>query len=491
MDYLDPTKKKAHRNRLFVGYGLIAIAIAFATVILVYVGSGFYVDSQTGTLIQNGQIFLNSNPEGASVYLNNKLQKTKTTGKLVIPSGSYDVSMKKDGYRDWSLQVQLEGGKVQSLDYALLIPANIKSSIVQTYSKSPTDVSQSSDRRFFSLVFADKPNTVLFYDLTKPEIAPKEVNIDKSLFTDPNKIGSLVISEWSNDTKKVLIQNKIGADVQDYLVISRVDGDKSYNLTKTFLIKDAVYSLKEGLPDEYFVYNKTSKNLSNINLSDKTLVSRLDNVLQYKTFNNDTIAYITDQGASSGKVQARITDGLSKTFLLRELPISTTKYLLDVAKIGTTSAVVLGTPSENKVTVLRNPVGYLKSNPEKTIPLATTIFLLDNPTEVSFSTDASVVMARSGQKIATHYFEEDRTSRYELPIKLGASKLRWSDGKHLQTVSEGSAYIFDYEGSNLQKLVETSELFNVYFDSNYRSLYSFDSKAKLFNMSRSIIKIEN
>ena len=166
MDYLDPNKKKAHRTRLFIGYALMAVAIAFATVILVYMGSGYYVDRQTGDLIQNGQIYVNSDPGGAQIYLNDKQQKAKTDNKLVVPSGSYKVGMKKDGYRDWEQTLQLEGGKVQRLDYARLIPTTLKSVITQTFASNPTHISQSPDRKYLSLVFAEKPNAVYFYDLT-------------------------------------------------------------------------------------------------------------------------------------------------------------------------------------------------------------------------------------------------------------------------------------------------------------------------------------
>lgn len=491
MDYLDPHKKKAHSTRLFIGYALIAVAIAFATVILVYVGSGYYIDRQTGDLIQNGQIFVNSDPEGASIYLNDKLQKTKTAGRLVVPSGLYDIAVKRDGYRDWIQQITLEGGKVQRLDYALLIPANLQPNAVQTFSSAPTDTSQSPDRRFISLVFADKPNTVLFYDTTKPDLDAKVVLIDKTLFLDPSKIGSLVVKEWTTDTKKVLIENVVAGVTLDYLLISRVDGDPSFNLYKTLNLKDVSIGLKEGDSDSYFIYNKTAKTLGTMTLNDKLLIPRLSNVLQYKAFNYDIIAYITDIGATKDKVQARLTDGVDRTYLLRELSAGTTSYLLDVAKNGSTTVLAVGASSENKVAILSNPVGYLKANPDKTIPLATTIFLLENPTEVSFSTDGSVVMARGGQKIASHYFEEDRSAKYVLSVPIGLSSLRWVDGKHLQAVSGGYSYIFDFDGANLQKLTETTEKYSIYFDNNYRSFYSFSNTEKLFSINRTLIKIAN
>lgn len=489
MDYLDPHKKKAHRTRLYIGYGLMAIAIAISTVILVYVGSGYYVDRQTGDLIQNGQIFVNSDPDGASIFLNDKQQKAKTAGKLVVPSGNYSLAVKKDGYRDWTQQVQLEGGRVQKLDYARLIPSVLQPSIVQTYNAAPTDVSQSTDRRFVSLIFAQKPNAILFYDLTKPDQAAKEVVIDKAILTDPNKMGTFVVLEWSEDGKNVLVENRISGAAQDYLLINRDDGIATKNLNTSLNVRDVAISLRERSAGLYFVFNKSTKTLGTMTNGDNQLVPRLSGVLQYKAYNTNIIVYITDQGASPGKVQARLTDG-DKTYLIRELPAGAAEYLIDVAKIGSTTAVAIGSTSEGKVTVIRNPIGYLKSNPNKTLPLATTIFLIDAPTEVSFSTDGSVVMARGGQKVASHYFEEDRTTRYDVPVPLDSNKLRWSDGKHLQVVSGGFSYIFDFDGANLQKLVETSAQFSTYFDNNYRSLYSFSTGAKPFNISRTLIKID-
>ena len=492
MDYLDPNKKKAHRTRLFIGYALMAVAIAFATVILVYMGSGYYVDRQTGDLIQNGQIYVNSDPGGAQIYLNDKQQKAKTDNKLVVPSGSYKVGMKKDGYRDWEQTLQLEGGKVQRLDYARLIPTTLKSVITQTFASNPTHISQSPDRKYLSLVFAEKPNAVYFYDLTQPEKAPSELVINPSVLSAPAQVGSFVVSEWTEDAKVVLVQNKVGDVVQDYLLVNRTDAAATKNLTTYFGLKTASFSLRDRSVNNVFIFDKVAKTLAVGTVSDKQVTQRLSGVLQYSPVDGNTILYITESTAAvKDKVQVRITDGNDKSYLLRELTPSTQPYLLAGAKLGSSTVVALGVGAENKVSVFRNPVGYLKANPDKNIPLATTVFQLPNPTEVSFSTDASVVMARGGQKIASHYFEEDRSARFELTVPVGALPLRWTDGKHLQVVSNGFAYIIDFDGANMQKLVETSDSLNAYFDNKYQNLYTFSSAIKPFNISQTQIKLDN
>ncbi|NDD83771.1 PEGA domain-containing protein, partial [bacterium] len=465
-------------------------AIAFATVILVYIGSGFYVDRQTGSLIQNGQIIVNSDPEGARVYVNDKQQRAKTSGKLVLPSGAYSVSFKKDNYRDWNQQVTLDGGIVQRLDYARLIPKELSTSIAQTFSSAPSDISQSPDRRWITLAFADQPKQFYLYDLTQPEEAPKAIAIDASLYVDANKIGYLVVSEWSDDNKTMLLENRYNGAVQDYFLLNKDNTLLAKNLTRLYGVPGVVISLSERSNDRFFVYNPATKVLNTATVATSILTSRLTEVLEFRTLNENTILYTTLVVASQGKVQVRITDGLEKSYLVREIS-QDGPHLLGISKYGSNTTVAVGATKDNKVAIFKNPVGYFKSNPTKTLPLAVAMFALNEPSEVSFSTDGSVVMARGGQRIASYYFEENKSSRFDIAQPISAQKLRWADGKHLQYVSNGFAYITDFDGANTQQLMETNELFSVNFDNTYRYLYSFSKTTKPFNISRTLIKLNN
>src|SRR3989337_4262950 len=105
MDYLDPKKKRSHRRRLYLGYVLTAIAIGLSTLILVYLGSGYYIDGENG-LIQNGLIYLDASPEAANISLNGKLQRSRTDARLVVPGGKYDIELTRDGYRPWRRNIE-------------------------------------------------------------------------------------------------------------------------------------------------------------------------------------------------------------------------------------------------------------------------------------------------------------------------------------------------------------------------------------------------
>ncbi len=491
MDYLDPRKKRHHAIILFIGYGLITIAIAIATVILVYVGSGYYVDRSTGDLIQNGQLFVNSDPDGATISLNGKQQKTKTAGRLVVPSGSYDVKVSRSGYRDWSQTVQLDGGRIQSIDYIRLVPKTLTSDIMQTFTNTPSSVSQSVNRRFVTMIFADKPNTIFVIDTTRPDRAPTEVALAKTVLANPDKPASLKILEWSDDDKHFLLENIIDTGAKEYIVASRDPSDAPVNLTTTLNLPGVQLSLRDRSTGSFYAYNPADKSLSVINQNSKQSEKKLSNVLAYKTFDTDTVLYITAAGATQGKVQARLLTG-DKNYLMRELTEAPT-YLLDMAKLGNTPVMAIGSPAENKVTILRNPIAYLRVNPLQAVPLATTVLQVDQPTEVSFSTDATTVVARGAQNAASHHFEEDRTVKFAVAQPLVAStELRWIDGKHFTYTSDSKGYVADYDGSNVQQIVPSVSPFGLYFDNDYQAVFSFTTGAggKPFNVTRASMRVK-
>ncbi len=489
MDYLDPVKKRNHRIRLYIGYGLLTCAVAIATIILVYVGSGYFVDRKTGDLIQNGQLYLNSAPEGASIFLNGRQQRPRTAGRLVIPSGKYSVVLKRDGYRDWSADVSLDGGVVQRLDYARLIPKTLKSIPLQTFASSPYSITQSSDRNYLSLQFADKPLSIFIIDLTKADSEPKEIILAKTLFADPAKLGQIVLTEWADDSKHFIVKNVVDNIAKDYLVVNRDLPDQTINLTLQLHLDGLDFSMRDNAFDQYYAYDAAQKTLGTINLSDKILVPKLTDVTTFKTVGPNTILYVTSTAASTKtKMQVRLLSG-DKNYLMREVPQSVT-YLIAISKLNSQPVIAIGVASENKVTILRNPLAYLKTHPAQLLPQPTTVLQVESPTEVSFSTDATAVMARGGQHFAAHNFDEDKTARFDASVSLPATLLKWADGKHLIAVSGADSYLFDYDGANLQKMVPSIDGFGAYFDISYQAVFSFrvGSEGKPFDVTRASLR---
>src|SRR5688572_25594640 len=125
MDFLDPKKRKNRTRRLYLGYLLVAIAIGLAAYLLLAIVSGYGVDNK-GNVIQNGLVFVASNPDAAEVRITNNSNTFKRTvvasERLVLKADDYNFEFLKEGYRPWKRSITLRGGGLQRLVYPFLFP---------------------------------------------------------------------------------------------------------------------------------------------------------------------------------------------------------------------------------------------------------------------------------------------------------------------------------------------------------------------------------
>jgi hypothetical protein len=84
---------------------------------------GFVYNPQQGKFIKTGIIYVSTNPPGANVYIND-LKTPETTPTMIrdlVPS-NYQVSIKLDGYQDWSNTIPVQARKASVLENILLTP---------------------------------------------------------------------------------------------------------------------------------------------------------------------------------------------------------------------------------------------------------------------------------------------------------------------------------------------------------------------------------
>src|SRR6476619_6690047 len=116
MDFLDPKKKRANRIRLYIGYALMAIALGIGTLILVFEANGYDLDPKTGSVIQNGLVFVDAHPIAATVNVDGQ-EKGQTDARLILTAGDHNIELKRDGYRTWQKQIDLEGSVIRRFAY--------------------------------------------------------------------------------------------------------------------------------------------------------------------------------------------------------------------------------------------------------------------------------------------------------------------------------------------------------------------------------------
>jgi predicted heme/steroid binding protein len=474
MDYLDPKKKRARKNRLIVGYGLIAIAIAIATVLLVYIANGFYIDRNTGEVIQNGLVYLDSRPGGADVLINGEKQRTKTDARLVIPSGQYTFELKKDGYRSWQRTIQLEGGSLRQLTYAKLIPNQLETAPSLDLRSNPTAISQSINKRWLITSFADSPLSLTLTDLEQSPLTSIPLEIPPTLVSE-STTGQIEIVDWADDNRHFLATYTVG-DTVSYISVDRENPSLAQNLNTLFGNSAYEIGMRDRKFDQFFVYNPSVKSITTASISGGVSTDIfVENVIDFKTFGTDWVLYVTESG-EEGLVDVRFKRG-DKNILIKQIKTSD-NYLLQLAKLGNAPVMGFSSPVENRAVIYNDPEAYLNDNPDVKMPIATTVLRVNSPIDLRISADSSVILAYGPENYASHEFEADRSYNFEVGLPVDVSQeIAWLDGQHFLFSSAGKQHMIDFDGSNQYELVESIPTLGSIYSEDLSLMFSFTPSA--------------
>lgn len=466
MDFLDDKKKRAHRNRLFIGYGLMAIAITFATIILVFATNGYSVNPGTGKVTQFGLLFIDSQPDGAEIYLNGE-RKGTTSDRLVVEENEYDLEIRRAGYRTWQKNFVLEARAVERFAYPFLFPAELKPREVRLLASSTDMVSSSPDRRW---IVSHSPAAFLSFDITDTsQEDPQTSVIGLTPAVLPVRAGTtLEAVEWSTDNKHLLVKAAYPGGA-DYILLNRESPELSLNLTQHFGVAFSQIRLRDKSADRLYVYDAATGSLQSADVATKAVSPLATGVVSYWPYGNDMVLYATTAGAPSGLVSVKLLDG-ADTYELRQVPISD-MYLLNIARFKENWYFAIGARAEGGAYVYVNPVNELRRKPDS-LPDPNVFLKVDGAQYLEFSANARFISVQGGSKFAVYDAELGRQSRYDVALPADeSSRAHWMDGHRLTMLSQGKMYVFDFDGTNKYELLSAQPSFSAMFDRDYNNMF--------------------
>jgi hypothetical protein len=469
MDFLDPKKRRAHFIRLYVGYFLVGLALFIGTLVLFFEASGFDVDRKTGAIIQNGLVFVDAHPEPATVYLNG-VDKGQTDMRLVLPAAPYDIELKRDGYRNWKRSFTLMGSTIERLMYAFLFPEKLESKDLQTYPQSPGLVTESPDRRW---LVAQQPGTITNFniiDLSNDQNPVTAMSVPNSILSPGPGNNKLELVEWSTDNRHVLVKHTFTGGL-NFVVIDRETPNLSVNLNKMFSGEtfDQV-KLRDKKFDQFYLLSSKDSTLRSTDVRTKIVSTVANRVLAFQPHGSDILMYVTDEGAPEGKVFVRIREGLS-TYTLREIAVAPA-YLIDLARFENSWYMAIGSTADPRIHIYKDAFTDLKNTSSpKAVPF--TVLRLENPQYLSFSANTRFIGVQSGSKFSVYDAEMRRHYNYDTKLTLLPNqKAEWMDGHRYAVVSGSKLVVFDYDGINMQELIQVSPDHLPFFDRDYNALFT-------------------
>lgn len=481
MDFLDPQKQKAHTRRLTIGYLLIGCVVILATTILLYRSYGFEL-GKNGQIIQQGLVFISSSPNPANLYIDGALDGT-TNKRVFLDAGQYTFKIVRDGYRPWVRAVTVEGGSVEHFDYPFLFPTNLITSSIKDYSSTPQLTLQSPSRQWLLIQSPTAFNKFDEFDLSQTKTAQvisneTSITIPQSVYTQSTGVQSWQLEEWSTDNVHVILKHTFiedGQTASEYILLDRANPGDSINLTNTLGTNPTELEfVNKSNYQNYYVYNQAAGTLDTASLSAPAPQAYLNNVLSFYPYSQGLLLYATTQKAGTGKVWINLLQS-GTTYPIVQLAAGlNAEYLLNFTQYSGNWYVAAGVSSDNKVYVYQDPQTQLQAEPNQALaPVA--ILKVNDPTTVSFSSNAQFIMTEGGTSFAVYDAQDDKSYAYTLknPLDSPQAYATWMDGDRIMYVSDGKVVVFDYDGSNEQTLSADLPSMLPMFDTNYDFLYTF------------------
>ena len=489
MDFVDPKKTFKQKLLLIIGYFLTAIAVVEATIILVYAAYGYGISSN-GQVIQNGLLYIASQPNPANIYLNGKLNSSQTNSRLTLPAGIYNIRLTRTGYRSWTRSIEVDGGVVEHLQYPLLIPKTLITKSVRSLSLRPDIATQSPNRQW---IVIQKGATTAFelYNLnnlnSQSMPTPTQISLPAGVASVATSGESWQVIGWANDNQHVLLEHDFNGQTE-YIMLNIANPSQSFNLSQSL----AGYSftsiqLDNQRYNQYFLYDSTTGTLKVVSLSNPgTPVRTYKNILAYDGYDGNTLLYATPVGAAKGMVN--IDENISgQVYKIKSFPAGA-NYLLNMAGYNGVVYVAIGSNNLNKVFIYQNPVGQLQSSPQQD-PVPSQVLFVRNPNYLSFSQNAQYIMTENGQKFAVYDIFNNHGYNYttNLPLQAPQQHATWMDGNRLTYISGSKLVMFEFDHNYRQTLESNDPNYVPFFSGSYHYVYSLSDKGSGLDLTQTAL----
>ena len=473
MEFLTPKEKRKKTTQLFVGYGLMAILIGLAALVLIFVAEGYGYDPNKG-VNQSGLVFFNSNPSGAKIYLNGPLQNSQTDTKFNLLGGTYNASVQKTNYIDWNKTINVVGGTVSYYDYIRLFPKNVPISNVATIEAAPALVSQSPNGQWLVMQpNSQKPDfTVL--DLSNPENVTKTISIPQAILqNEALNLGAFSVVGWADDNNHLLLLQTLPSGKKEYLMIDKNNVSNSTNVSATLSLPEtASLTLFNKKFNQYLVFDTAARTLKLANSTSIQSTSLLSDIVAFKPSGDNLILYVSTPDAK-GISQVGVLSNQKDHFKLQSIAADPSgHYLLDLSQYSGAWYYIVSSPVQNKVFIYNNPLSNI--SPDNTQSISPQLAIqIANPSFSSFSTSARYISMQSGSNFVVFDAELDHVYRFTINLPVPTSlEAKWMDSSHLSVVSGGVEHVFEFDGLNLVNLTKSDAAFQAYFNPALNHIYT-------------------
>lgn len=482
--------KRTAASIRIAGYAIMLLAAAVIAGVLVATARGYDINRETGEVIQNGLILVDSDPVSAEISVDNEDEQDTTPGRLPLPSGQHTVLLERDGYFSWSKTIELVGSDVEWLYYPRLFPEEISITLLQDY-ESMFDAKQSPDKRWL-LLQQDKSQPIfILIDLENVLDKPVVLRLptDVLLDAEDDEAVSFEILQWAGTNRHFSVKQKV-AGKQSIMVVDITDTAKTINVSRLAVLDIDEIFFKGNRADRMYISVQDA--VREIELASGVVSPPLvRDVTQFIPNSNDALLFVR-KTSSSARLQVGIWKNNEVTVVSSVTP-GEKDFTLLYDTYDNHSYFVVGSDKSDSVEVFRDIERFEE---DEIVPYAT-LNLATNLQSLTLSPNRQFILAQSGSEHISYDLEDDVELQFMTDEVFSAnSNLQWIDShRFVATDTKGMFVSHEYDGANKVVIGSTDRPnFPVFFDRAIEQMYVLNkaqSSEKIILQESQLIAGEN
>ena len=483
------SRKKSLAKRAVI-YSVFTTATVVITIFLGLFTLGFRFDMSLNKVERTGLVQFGSSPSGAISRVDGKAVQFRTPNKEVVNAGTHDFSMERDKYHTWNKTLNIKPGMLRWLNYAILVPQEIKTESVQTF-ETLSAIKVSPEKKDI-LVLRD--NTVPSFDLVDirgTEVKSKVVDLPAEVYSQAGMADithRFEMSEWDDGGRYMLLKHYY-ADSSEWIVFDTQNVLASQNLTTHFDIVMTKVKFVDTSGNKFYVLNNSD--IRKLDLAGSTIshpiVARVESFILYDKTN---IVYVAQngEGETLRRVVGTYRDGDKSSHIVKsfnvdqqDIKVATTKYFNEdyIAILG------------NKVLSLYKGNFPTDGNNGENLKNIMTLGLDEAPQEISFSDSGQYLMMNSGTNFVSYDLEYQSIAKFTVNASAEDFSSNWLNATHLWTNSGNKISIREFDGQNNHEIATGLNGFEAVFTTNKKYIYTINkTEDGLFNLQRSLMILQ-
>lgn len=468
--YHPPSKRKQLLQRTLT-YGFMTLAVIALLVVLVFVMLGYRFNAADGHIEQGGLVQFDTEPNGATVTVDGRQLSTRTPSKLTATTGHHFITMERKGYDTWQKAVKVTPGGVLWLNYARLVPSELKPVPVADF-KEVSDALASPDMKKMAIKQAAGTAQLTVADLTREDARTETLALPENSYTRPENAKSqkFTLEKWHKNSRYLLVKHSFDGQ-KEWLVVDTEDASRTKNIS-TLLDIDASRVAFHG-SNGRIVYVQVDNDVRKVDIDAETLSRPLvRDVAEFSVFDTSTLVYSTVRGKNGARSVGYYQDGADKPYVIRSytddgktpLKIAVGKYFGEMYE-----AVAYG----EKVEVLKGDLPKTDAA-AKRLKTVAEFAVPGGAKYLSVVTDGRFVVAQKGASYTVHDLELKKTTTTELKGSgKVAGQLPWLDDYMVWSDRGGMLRLYEFDGANQHDIMKVTPGLSATLSPSGKYLYGF------------------